>query len=84
MLTNEIKKVYDECVCAVLCSPPSNPEFPKITFPRKEGIQKKSYLFVDFVLEDVDMGKMASREFIKQFNQRFGHNVAQCAKVSST
>ena len=36
-------------------------------------IKKKSYLFVDFVLEDVDMGKMASREFIKQFTLKLNN-----------
>lgn len=61
---------------------PSSPDFPKVTFPKKDGIErKKKYLFVDFENEDQNLGKRISREFIKRFNSKFGENVAQCAKV---
>ena len=66
---------------------PTHGEMPKVTFPKNPifkdglGLIKKKYLFVDFEHENPETGKIISREFIKQFNKKFGQNVAQCAKV---
>ena len=61
-------------------------DFPKITFPKKDGYKKK-YLFVDFeTTEQPEVGKAIAREFINDFNSKFrqlGHVLAECAKVST-